>query len=108
MSHFCQFCQMEHTSNSCYHPGQQRIEELEAQADKQKRCRIKYQDIVYKACNLLDKTRTPCPDCTIDQVVSRIKDLQTEIGREYARAEKAEAERDAAIKEIGVQARACG
>lgn len=37
--------------------------------------RLKYQNIVYQLCNLLDKRVFPCPDCTIDQVVPRVEEL---------------------------------
>lgn len=31
MSHYCKFCQMEHTSSACYHPGNQQLQELRQQ-----------------------------------------------------------------------------
>lgn len=33
---WCDFCQMEHTSNSCYHPGQQKLLDLRAEAERLK------------------------------------------------------------------------
>jgi len=33
MSHFCEFCQTTHTAQSCYHPGAQRIEALQAEVE---------------------------------------------------------------------------
>ena len=78
--------------------AQKRIAELEVDVVAAKKRRIFYQDLVYQACRLLDKTQTPCPDCTIDQVVPRIEELQARVydhsiafDLAKARADKAEA-----------------
>ena len=34
MSHFCNFCQLEHSSNSCYHPGSAKILTLQSALKK--------------------------------------------------------------------------
>ena len=49
-------------------------DELISALRNEKEIRIKYQDIVYSICNILDMT-TKC-DCTIDVAVSKVKMLR--------------------------------
>lgn len=51
------------------------IDRLTERLETEKDTRIKYQEIVYKICNLMDTRKTPSPDCTIDAVVDRVKNL---------------------------------
>jgi hypothetical protein len=43
--------------------------------EQEKAARIKYQDIVYRLCNLLDTRKQRCPDCGVEQVVPRVRTL---------------------------------
>jgi len=43
--------------------------------EHEKATRIKYQNIVYEVCNLLDTQKYPCPDCDIEDVVPRVRTL---------------------------------
>ena len=43
--------------------------------EQEKAARIKYQDVVYQLCNLLDTRKQPCPDCSVEQVVPRVRTL---------------------------------
>lgn len=36
MSHYCEFCQVEHSSGSCYHPGNHQLKELQKQLEEYK------------------------------------------------------------------------
>lgn len=42
---------------------------------QEKPIRLKYQDIVYQLCSLLDTRKFPCPDCSVDEVVTRVEAL---------------------------------
>lgn len=50
-------------------------EGVAAGRSQEKPTRLKYQDIVYRACNLLDTRTFPCPDCGIEDIVPRIEAL---------------------------------
>ena len=43
--------------------------------EQEKATRIKYQNLVYEVCSLLDTRKRPCPDCNIENVVPRLKAL---------------------------------
>ena len=53
------------------------IEGILRQRDKEKSYRIKYQDIVYQLCAIVDTCSTTDIPCVVDEVVNKIKNILT-------------------------------